>query len=95
MEEVVEAFKIARPEIMEVAKTMAKEVKAKSPKRKREEPVMEQESRKRTRSSGRTTRQSPQQVVVLDSEGEDDDDFVPGKLTSVVCSIIANLSNRS
>jgi hypothetical protein len=79
MEELVEAFKAARPEVLEHARKPSVVV-ADVPKRRREADVEEVESppKKRTRSSARTT-QSSQRVVVLDSDGEDED-YVPGEI---------------
>jgi E3 ubiquitin-protein ligase RAD18 len=79
MEELVEAFKAARPEVLQHARK-PEVVVADIPKRRREADVEEAESppKKRTRSSARTT-QSSQRVVVLDSDGEDED-YVPGEI---------------
>jgi E3 ubiquitin-protein ligase RAD18 len=80
LEELVEAFKSARPEVMAFAKRR-EEVLSSSPKRKRGEAEATEDRspvRKRTRA-GRRAQQSSQQVVILDSEG-DDEDHVPGIL---------------
>lgn len=80
VEELVEAFKRARPDIM--GYTRARELaQSASPKRKLVEAQIEEGSspvRKRTRSGGRI-HQSSQQVYVVDSEA-DDDEYVPGTL---------------
>ena len=76
----MDAFRRARPEVMEFAKRQ-EEILSSSPKRKRVEAELAEDSspvRKRTRA-GRRAQQSTQQVVILDSEG-DDEDFVPGML---------------
>ena len=80
LEELVEAFKSARSEVMEFAKRR-EEVLSSLPKRKRVEGEVTEDSspvRKRTRA-GRRAQQSSQQVVILDSEG-DDEDYVPRML---------------
>ena len=80
LEELVEAFKNARPEIMEYVKRKEEAVLSASAKRKRVEAENEEPNsspvQKRTRS-GRRAEQSSQRVVVIDSEA-DDDDYVPG-----------------
>jgi E3 ubiquitin-protein ligase RAD18 len=78
MEELVQAFIKARPEVLEYARKPDIVARSTSPKRSREEAQLEEDEgpRKRTRSSGRT--QPKQRVVVLDSD-LDDDDYVPGK----------------
>ena len=79
VEELVDAFKRARPNIMEYAKRSAEVTVVGSPKKRRLEAEIDENSspvRKRTRS-GRRAQQSSQQVIVRDSEG-DDDDYVPG-----------------
>jgi E3 ubiquitin-protein ligase RAD18 len=80
MEDLVEAFKNARPEVIEYAKRPVVVEGATSPKRSREESYLEEDegpSRKRTRQSRRTP--SKHKVVVLDSD-LDDEDYVPGKI---------------
>jgi hypothetical protein len=74
MEDLVEAFTSARPQVLEFARNNGLQ---ESPKRKRDvvEDVMEGSPAKRTRSSGRVIRGS--QITILDSE-RDDDDYVPG-----------------
>jgi E3 ubiquitin-protein ligase RAD18 len=81
MEELVEAFKAARPEVLEHARK-PEVVVADMPKRSREIDLEEEESppKKRTRSSGRRTQPQPsERVVVLDSDGEDED-YIPGEI---------------
>lgn len=79
MEDLVEAFKIARPEVWEFANKPVEVVnRAASPKRSRETEEGEDESPRklrRTRSSGRT--KAKERAVVMDS-AEGDDDYVPG-----------------
>jgi len=80
MEELVEAFKKARPEVMEFSKRR-EEVARSSPKRKRVDEEMKENGspvRKRTRA-GRKAQQYSQRAVILDSEG-DDEEYVPGML---------------
>jgi E3 ubiquitin-protein ligase RAD18 len=79
MEELVEAFQRARPEVLEFAKRPPVVVQRSiSPKRKRESvddngsPI-----KKRTRAGRKATASQASQSVVLDSE-EDDDEYVPG-----------------
>lgn len=75
----MEAFKIARPNVMEHAKKREAVKLSLSPKRKRMETGVEEDSspvRKRTRA-GRRAQQSSQQVVIVDSE-DDDEDYMPG-----------------
>ena len=75
LEELVEAFKSARPQIMEFAKRKAEAALSASPKRKRGNTDIEQGSsqvRKRTRAGTRAERSS-QQLVVPDSECDDND----------------------
>jgi E3 ubiquitin-protein ligase RAD18 len=79
MEDLVEAFKTARPEVWEFANKPVEVVRAASPKRSREAEDGEAENPRklrRTRSSGRN--KPKQRTVVVDS-AEDDDDYVPGK----------------
>jgi E3 ubiquitin-protein ligase RAD18 len=89
MEELVEAFKAARPEVLEHARK-PEVVVVDIPKRSRETDLEDEESppKKRTRSSGRTTQQK-QRVVVLDSDGEDED-YVPGEILFGAWSIYMN-----
>lgn len=78
MEELVQAFVKARPEILAHARRVVEAKKSVSPKRRRDEVDLVEDDgpRKRTRSSGR--KQSSQRVVVVDSE-EDPDEYIPGK----------------
>jgi E3 ubiquitin-protein ligase RAD18 len=80
MENLVEAFKKARPEVWEFAnKPVEVNLRAASPKRSRElEEGGDASPRKlrRTRSSGRN--KPKERTMVVDS-AEDDDDYVPGK----------------
>jgi E3 ubiquitin-protein ligase RAD18 len=80
MEDLVEAFKKARPEVWEFANKPVEVVeRASSPKRNRELEGEEDESPRklrRTRSGGRN--KPKERTVVVDS-AEDDDDYVPGK----------------
>jgi E3 ubiquitin-protein ligase RAD18 len=79
MEDLVQAFKTARPEVWEFANKPVEEVGGSLLKRSRDLEEGEDESpRKRTRSSGRTRIGAKERVVVVDS-AEDDDDYVPGK----------------
>jgi E3 ubiquitin-protein ligase RAD18 len=79
LEELVEAYKSARPNIMEYTKKR-EEVRLKSsPKRKRTEAEVEDGSspvHKRTRA-GRRAQRSSQPAEIIDSDG-DDEDFLPG-----------------
>lgn len=80
MEEMVDAFTKARPEILEFA---SRPMEPGSPKRKRSavEPVEENPRRKRTRSSGRTLRSpQPLEITILDSEEDNDGDYEPSML---------------
>lgn len=82
LEDVVEAFKRARQQVLDFATTKAPVAQPVSPKRKRKDIQLEEEggSRKKTRTSGRRTRSSQQEAVVIeDSAGEDDDEYVPGE----------------
>jgi len=82
MEELVQAFVKARPEVLEFARKPVVVSRSTSPKRSREEAGFEdnEEPSKRTRSSGRT--KVKQKVVeVLDSDLDGDDDYMPGKFT--------------
>ncbi|KAE9371794.1 DNA repair protein rad18 [Stipitochalara longipes BDJ] len=75
MEDLVEAFKKARPEVWEFANKPVEVVRAPSPKRSRELVEGQDESPRklrRTRSSGRNR---PREEVV--DSAEDDDDYVP------------------
>jgi E3 ubiquitin-protein ligase RAD18 len=93
MEELVEAFKAARPEVLEHARK-PEVVVVNIPKRSRETDLEDEESppKKRTRSSGRTTQQK-QRVVVLDSDGEDED-YIPGEMFNEFYSTFqANTAN--
>jgi E3 ubiquitin-protein ligase RAD18 len=89
MEELVEAFKAARPEVLEHARK-PEVVVADISKRSRETDLDDEESppKKRTRSSGRTTQQK-QRVMVLDSDGGDED-YVPGEILFKVRFIYMN-----
>jgi E3 ubiquitin-protein ligase RAD18 len=84
VEELVEAFKSARPHIMEYANKREEPILSASSKRKRGTAEIEEQSsspvRKRTRSARRaqqSSQQSSQQVMILDSEGNDED-YMPG-----------------
>jgi E3 ubiquitin-protein ligase RAD18 len=82
MEDLVEAFKKARPELWEFANKPVEILQAPSPKRRRLSSEGEDESPRklrRTRSSGRN---KPKEQMVVDS-AEDDEDYVPGKRKSV------------
>lgn len=82
VEELVDAFKRARPNVMEYIKRSEDAARRASPKRKLVEANIEQDSspvRKRTRS-GRRAQQSSQQVYVADSEEDDDGDYAPGDI---------------
>lgn len=80
--ELVEAFREARPKVLDHARISAVSIEARSPKRKHAEGLLDEPDsspqRKRTRSSGRTQAQQQRQSVVVDSEN-DDEDFIPGK----------------
>ncbi|KAN0096783.1 DNA repair protein rad18 [Hyaloscypha variabilis] len=76
MEDLVEAFKKARPEVWEFANKPVEVVRAPSPKRRRlsvEDDDGNPRKLRRTRSSGRN---KPKEQMVVDS-AEDDDDYVP------------------
>jgi E3 ubiquitin-protein ligase RAD18 len=85
MEDLVEAFKKARPEIWLFATKPVEVLRAPSPlpslKRSLDfEAVTEEGLRKlRRRSSGRNR---PQERTVVVDSAEDDDDYVPGKTSS-------------
>lgn len=85
VEELVEAFKMGRPMIMEYTRPPVEARMNLSPKRKRAEAQDEDDNsspvRKRTRSGGRR-QQSSQNVVMVDSDGEDED-YMPGMLQDV------------
>ena len=72
MEDLVEAFTAARQQVLDFARALQGSTKRK---RDMEENVTEGIPAKKTRSSGRITRNS--QLTVLDSEG-DDDEYIPG-----------------
>jgi hypothetical protein len=80
MEELVEAFKAARSEVLEHARTPAAVVGGGTPKRSRETDLEDDQSppKKKTRSSGRIV-PAKDRVVVLDSDGEDED-YIPGEI---------------
>jgi E3 ubiquitin-protein ligase RAD18 len=78
MEEMVDAFTKARSEVLEFARGP---IDPGSPKRKRGlvEPVVKgSPMSKRTRSSGRAIQSKPSPVTILDSEGDEDEDYMPG-----------------
>jgi E3 ubiquitin-protein ligase RAD18 len=82
MEDLVEAFKKARPEIWLFATKPVENIRAPSPLPKRScdfEANTDESPRKlrRTRSSGRN---KPQERTVVVDSAEDDDDYVPGKI---------------
>jgi len=85
LEELVDAFQKARPDILEFARKPETEATETAIKRKRAEVVeAEDESpRKRTRSSTRRpqARQGEPPTVILDSD-EEDGDYIPGELQS-------------
>lgn len=81
MEELVEAFKKARPDVLEFARRPVVIERRTSPKRSREIAELEEEEtpRKRTRSSKRTAgRKMP--ATITDDGDEEDEDYVDGKL---------------
>ena len=91
MEDLVEAFKSARPTVMELAKQREEALWSLSPKRKRAEAAVEEDDsqvHKRTRSS-RRTQQSSQLAEVVDSE-DDDENYVPGMVAAGFQHFIAN-----
>jgi E3 ubiquitin-protein ligase RAD18 len=78
MEDLVEAFKSARPEVFNFANQMSSD-RSGSPKRRRENAhldVDEEPVRKRSRSSRRTPQPTQDVYEVLDTD--DDEDFLPG-----------------
>jgi E3 ubiquitin-protein ligase RAD18 len=78
MEDLVEAFKTARPEVWEFANKPVEEVARASPKRSRELEEGEGASpRKRTRMRSSGRKKAKERVMVEDS-AEDDDDYMPG-----------------
>ncbi|KAM3067205.1 E3 ubiquitin-protein ligase rad18 [Clarireedia jacksonii] len=85
VEDLVEAFKRARPAALELARKPAIEPNVVSPKRKRGPPdsdEAEQQASKRTRASSRRATQQAQTIdhseeIVVIEDGEDDDDFIP------------------
>ena len=90
MEEMVSAFVKARPEVLEFARRPGLVSRSTSPKRSREEAGLDlgDSPRKKTRSSGRT--KPKQQIVVVDSDMEDED-YVPGKFLSVATRFILTM----
>lgn len=82
LEEVVEAFKKARPEIVELTTKSSQVAEHASPKRKRREEKREEEvdSRKRLRTSGRRTKSSQTEVVEVMDSANEDEDYAPGEL---------------
>lgn len=94
VEELVDAFKRARPNIMEYAKRSGEAMLGGAPKRRRLDAEIEENSspvRKRTRS-GRRAQQSSQQIVVLDSEG-DDENYVPGMFVASLRPSVTNVTS--
>ena len=80
MEDLVEAFKKARQDVLEHARKSMHMTGHFSPKRNREQAGLQDEDgspRKKTRSSGR--RSQPKESVVIVDTDEDDEDYVPGK----------------
>lgn len=80
--DMVEAFKAARPEIVEYTRErLTPTARSASPKRSREDSelgsVEDGPSTKRTRSSRRLVPQPATRVIVVDSD-VDDEDFIPG-----------------
>lgn len=97
MEEMVDAFTKARPEVLEFAR---RSIDPGSPKRKRgpvEQVVEGSPMSKRTRSSGRTVQPKVTTVTILDSDGEEDEDYIPGMLSPMVRSnqLIENVRRRT
>jgi E3 ubiquitin-protein ligase RAD18 len=81
--DMVEAFKAARPEVLEYTKERPRiPARSTSPKRSREisglDGAEEGPSAKRTRSSRRVA-QAIERIEILDSDA-DDEDFIPGEL---------------
>jgi hypothetical protein len=84
MQELVEAFVRARPQVLVIARRSVDTV---SPKRKREveEQIVEQSPMKRrTRASGRATQ--PTEVMVIE-DSDDDGAYIEGKLR--IASLVA------
>lgn len=84
LEDVVEAFKRARQQVLEFARKPVAGVESSQVKRKRggSQLRVDESPQKRTRMSGRRTRSSQNEVVIEDSEGEDED-FIPGMSCAV------------
>ena len=83
MQDLVEAFTKARPEVLEYARRSAEASGSPSSKRDREQAELEDEDapRKRTRSAGTRTssrRSQPTPSQVIQDSDDSDEDFVPG-----------------
>ena len=83
MQDLVEAFTKARPEVLELARRPAEVPGSPSSKRDREQAELEDEDapRKRTRSAGTRTssrRSQPTPSQVIQDSDDSDEDFVPG-----------------
>lgn len=86
IEDLVEAFKRARPAALELARRCAAEPTVTSPKRKRgvsDIDGLDEQANKRRASTRQATRrlesaEAAQEIIILD-DVEDDTDFVPGK----------------
>lgn len=84
MEDLVDAFKEARPDVLEHARRPVAVAGSASPKRNWEKAQLgeeEESPRKRTRSSSRTAgrRSQPASQVVIADTDEEDEDYAPGK----------------
>ncbi len=93
LEDVVEAFKRARPEVLDFARKPVLVLESSSPKRKRREIELEgnESPRKRMRTSTRRTRSSQNDIVIEDS-AEEDEDFIPGMLSIHFMLPISNVN---
>ncbi|KAK2627807.1 hypothetical protein QTJ16_002453 [Diplocarpon rosae] len=94
VEDLVEAFRKGRPDVLEFARRPAAEERGPSPKRRRElvESGDEEEApKKRTRTSGRTAgkRAPPRSQTMIEDTDEEDEDYVPEN-GFVLCPICQN-----
>lgn len=96
MQDLVEAFTKARPEVLEHARRPLDVAEGSFSKRDREAAELDEEEapRKRTRAAGtrtssRRSQPTPSRQIIQDSD-EDDEDFVPGKFIHDTSKYLAN-----